>query len=239
MKNEKREFVMLESKHTAEMAKDHRKRVRERFLKGGVNSFDEYQIMEMILFEFLPRVDTYPVAHRLIDKFGSLAGVISAPVEELTAVDGIGKKTAERLHFLGLMISLTVEKELAAFPFVREENIISYLSWTLRRFPVDSVCIMYLDGKDRLIDRVLCEHGGNGRSLMEEIRIGILANRPKKVVLSHKHPENDLRPSPDDLYVTSSFKELCKELGVTARAHYIISGYKAINAMEKEENNGK
>lgn len=219
------------------MAKNHRKRVRERFLKGGKNSFDEYQLMEMLLFEFIPRVDTYPMAHELIDEFGSIAGVISADPDVIVEkVDGIGKKTAERLILLGELTALIVEKEMTAYPFAREENTIPYLSWTLKRFPTDTVCILYLDKKDRFIDRTLkLATDDMNRELLEEIKVGVSINKPAKVVLAHKHPENDLKPSPDDLYVTSHFIDLCKELGVTAKAHYIVAGQKVVNIMDGEK----
>lgn len=227
---------ILESKHTADMAKNHRKRVRERFLKGGRNSFDEYQLMEMLLFEFIPRIDTYPIAHDLIDTFGSISGVLSADPDELVKIDGIGKKTAERLILRGELTAIIVEKEMTAYPFAREENIIPYLSWTLKRFPTDTVCIVYLDKKNRFIDRTLKPATDDmNRELLEEIKVGITINNPAKVVLAHKHPDGDLKPSPDDLYVTTHFIDLCRELGVTAVAHYIVSGQKVVNIMDGEK----
>ena len=63
--------------------KDHRQRVRERYLKEGLDGFSEVQVLELLLFYVIPRQDTNPIAHRLIDRFGSLHQVLEAPVEEL------------------------------------------------------------------------------------------------------------------------------------------------------------
>ena len=72
----------------------HRGRVKRRFLANGLDGFDEHTMLELLLFYSIPRADVNPLAHSLIAKFGSLAGVFDAPVEELTAVEGVSENTA-------------------------------------------------------------------------------------------------------------------------------------------------
>lgn len=216
------------------MAKGHRKRMRERLLNGGINSFDDYQIMEMLLFEFLPRIDTYPVAHRLIDKFGSVTGVIEAPFEELILVDGIGKKTAEKLNYLGALTSLTVEKILSDAPMSNQSDVAAYLVWVLKKYPVDSVCIMYLSGRNMLIDRKLfSSFAENERSIIEEIEREARRVGAKKVIIAHKHPEDDVTPSADDLNLANAFLKLSAKLEIVPAGNYIVSGTKAVNIAEE------
>ena len=80
--------------------KDHRQRVRERYLKEGLDGFSEVQVLELLLFYVIPRQDTNPIAHRLIDRFGSLYQVLEAPVEELEKVEGIGPNAALLLSLI-------------------------------------------------------------------------------------------------------------------------------------------
>lgn len=74
--------------------KDHRKRLRKRYAEEGIDFFEDHNVLELLLFYALPRVDTNPIAHRLISRFGSLSGVFSASEDELCEVEGMGKASA-------------------------------------------------------------------------------------------------------------------------------------------------
>ena len=78
----------------------HRERLKKRFLEHGLESFEDYSVLELLLFYALPRSDVNPIAHALINKFGSLAAVFDAPVEELTHVPGIGINAAEYIKLI-------------------------------------------------------------------------------------------------------------------------------------------
>src|ERR1700754_1216743 len=75
----------------------HRKRLRERFQNGGADAVPDYELLEMILFRAFPRIDTKPIAKRLLTKFGSFADVVSAPAERLKEVEGVGDRAVEEL----------------------------------------------------------------------------------------------------------------------------------------------
>ena len=72
----------------------HRQRLKDRFCKEGLDNFDEHQVLELLLFYCIPRMDTNPIAHALLQRFGSLSQVLEAPVEELEKVPGIGHNAA-------------------------------------------------------------------------------------------------------------------------------------------------
>jgi len=88
------------------MHEHHRKRLRRRYESTGLDNFEEHVILELLLFNSIPRTDTNPTAHRLIDKFGSLGGVFAASEKELCEVSGVGKVTARMLRSVpALMLS--------------------------------------------------------------------------------------------------------------------------------------
>ena len=72
----------------------HRERLRQRFLRHGLDSFDDHNVLELLLFYCLPRRDTNELAHHLLERFGSLAGVFDARYEELLKTEGIGENAA-------------------------------------------------------------------------------------------------------------------------------------------------
>ena len=80
--------------------KDHRKRVKKRFREEGLDHFDQVHALELLLFYGIPQGDTNPLAHQLIDHFGSLAGVLDAPVEELERIPGVGEHVSTLLSLV-------------------------------------------------------------------------------------------------------------------------------------------
>ena len=72
----------------------HREKMRQRFLKGGLDSFADHEALELLLYYAIPRRDTNPIAHALMERYGSLSAVLTAPVEDLQRVAGIGESAA-------------------------------------------------------------------------------------------------------------------------------------------------
>ena len=89
----------------AELHKDHRKRMREKFTKIGLSAFRDHEILEMLLFYTVPRRDTNETGHNLLKEFGSLGGVFSASKQELCKVEGIGDASAEYMGKIRRMLN--------------------------------------------------------------------------------------------------------------------------------------
>ena len=85
--------------------KHHRQRLKERFLQEGLDSFDPVNILELMLFYAIPQGDTNPTAHRLLDTFGSLSGVMNASVENLCQVKGVGRHPHQAVRGGGASLS--------------------------------------------------------------------------------------------------------------------------------------
>ena len=86
----------------------HRDRLRERFIRDGLDGFEEHNILEMLLFYPIPQKDTNELAHALLDRFGSLESVFNATPEELMQIDGVGEHTARFLS----MFSKTIDARI-------------------------------------------------------------------------------------------------------------------------------
>ncbi len=86
----------------------HRERVRKRYRTGGLEPFAQHEVLEFLLFSYIPRADTNPLAHRLLEQIGELIDVLSAPTEKLTEVPGVGWKTADRLSSLKPVESMRI-----------------------------------------------------------------------------------------------------------------------------------
>ena len=95
----------------------HRERMRRRFRENGLTGFADHEVLELLLYYAIPRRDTNPIAHALLDRFGGLSGVFSAPAELLEQVDGVGENTAAFLRLIPLASARArlaeAERELA------------------------------------------------------------------------------------------------------------------------------
>ena len=229
----------MAGKHPGNESKNHRSRLRKRYSAGGADSFDDYLLMELLLFEFIPRVDTYPAAHKLIDTFGSIEKVFGADKNELVKIEGIGPKTAERIELFGDVIERTVAQRLSGVPLLTESSAAPYLLWTFRNLEADTSALLLLDSKGMLMERnVFLPSDSKEGTLLESAKDILKNRRPKYAVLAHKHPKKTDEPSPEDLSLTKKFEALCKDAGTTALAHYIVTDTEVTAVMRHSENKG-
>lgn len=207
--------------------REHRLRVKERFLRGGLDNFSPHELLELILFYAIPQKDTNVIGHRLIERFGSLAGVFSARQEELCEVDGISDHAATllRLWLPAASYALAREKEEDCV-FDTVGRIGEYL---IRRYigvGCETVFLMLLDNSYRLIDCVKVYEGSvnsvgiTARKLIETA----LFRGAAMAVLAHNHPNGTVIPSSDDLHTTATVREAFETVGVSFLEHILVAG---------------
>lgn len=204
----------------------HRKRMREEFLSGGLEGFSDYRALELLLCYSRLQGDVNPIAHALLNTFGSLAGVFEAPVEQLMAVPGVGENTAILIRLitemnrryldarnrLGDILSDTQQiRELFLPCFFGARNEMVYLA-----------C---LDAKHKVLGmRKLGEGTANttvitGRRVVETA----LNLNASTVVIAHNHTSGIAVPSRDDIAVTHYLFELLQKVGVELYDHVIFA----------------
>ena len=204
----------------------HRKRVKEEFLANGLSGMPDHRALELLLFYAIPQGDVNPLAHRLIDRFGSLSGVLQAGPEQLMAVDGVGRSTAVLIglvnglkarcleinnSFDGQMVS-TKQFEMLLLPlFFGQRNELAYL-----------VC---MDGKNKLI---VTKKLGEGiadtvQITARKVLETALACNATRVVLAHNHVSGVALWSDADLDTTLRLRRVLREAGIELMDHFIIA----------------
>ena len=178
----------------------HRERLRERYRDNGILSMQEHEILEMLLFYSIPVVNTNPVAHALLNEFGSLRNVFEATPDALSQVEGLGEKSALYLSFLGdIFTTISKNNENKKVPMTFN----SMGELLVREFEKDKterVVAVMLDAKDRIICK---EHISNGSVTgahldMKKIARIALTKDVAKVVIAHNHPDGNPNPSTAD-----------------------------------------
>ena len=204
----------------------HREKMRQRFLKSGLESFADHEALELLLYYAIPRRDTNPIAHDLMDRYGSLAAVLSAPAEDLEKVKGIGESAAVLLRLAGQIYPKArmaeVEKGTA---LTSVEAVGAYL---LERFSgqrSEMLCQLCLDAKGKLL---VCKRlsEGSASSVEMDIRKVVetaLLTGASAVILAHNHPSGVALPSDDDYATTRRVKAALETIGVVLADHLILA----------------
>lgn len=204
----------------------HREKMRQRFLSGGLESFADHEALELLLYYAIARRDVNPIAHALMERYGSLSAVLAAPVEDLQSVEGIGEHAAVLLK---LVPQLARKARLAEAQQDLALTTVSRVgSYLLERFEGECREVLYqlcLDRKGKLLACKQMQQGGVGdaeldvRSLMENA----ILTRASGVILSHNHPSGIALPSAEDIAATKRVQEALATIGVTLVDHIIVA----------------
>lgn len=183
----------------------HRHRVKARFCEEGLDHFEEHQVLELLLFYCIPRVDTNPIAHGLLDHFGSLAKVFEAPVEELEKVPGIGHNTAVFLSLVmaaGRYYQVSAASRNVMLHTVEECG--EYLLPLFYGKRNETVYLLCLDAKCKVLTCKMIGEGSVNSAGVPIRRIveTALAANATSVVLAHNHPSGLAVPSDADILTT-------------------------------------
>ena len=213
----------------------HRERMKKRFLEHGLDNFDDVNALELLLFYALPRRDTNALAHALLDRFGSLAGVLDASAAELMSVDGVGENAAGLLQLIPAVSRRYVAgKTPAAEPVDSPTTAGRYF---LPRFLYETdevVMALLLDARRRPI---LCREIGRGTVDAAQISARKLAalcleRRASSVIVAHNHPSGSAMPSAEDEAFTARLAEALSVLGVELSDHIIVAGTDYVSLRE-------
>jgi len=204
----------------------HRERLRERFVQEGLDHFSEIQALELALFYTIPRKDTNPIAHALLDRFGSLSQVLEAPVEELRKVAGVGESTAVFLRLITelgryYMVNRTTQVKVLTTLEQCAEYMLPYFYG--RR--VETVYLLCLDAKCKVLCcREIAEGSVNsaGISIRKVVETALSANATS-VVLAHNHPSGVALPSGEDVQTSVRVAAALSAVEIQLVDHVVVA----------------
>ena len=205
--------------------RDHRQRLRARFLEGGAQALPDYEMLELVLFRAIPRADVKPLARRLLDAFGDFAAVVSAPAPRLEEVEGVGPAVICELRVVEAAAHRLARARVLDRPVISSwEAVISYLRAALGHLSTEAFRVLYLDRKNVLIAD---EAQGAGtvdhvpvypREVMKRaLELGASA-----LILVHNHPSGDPTPSREDIEMTRQIEDAGRVLGITLHDHIVV-----------------
>ncbi len=204
---------------------DHRKRLRTRFMEGGAQAMPEYELLELVLFRAIPRQDVKPLARRLMDTFGDFNRVLSAPVDRLTAVKGVGTAVAQELKIVEAAAHrMARSKVMKQHVISGWDAVLDYCHTTMAHRETEQFRILFLDRKNVLIADEEQARGTVDHVPVypREVMRRALELNASALILVHNHPSGDPTPSESDISITCQIGAAAQALGLTVHDHLII-----------------
>jgi DNA repair protein RadC len=206
-------------------ADGHRARMRQRLLKAGPDALADHEMLEMLLFLALPRRDTKPVARALLTRFGNFGSVISAPVAELAATEGLGEAGLAALKLVQGAALRLLRQQAAAEPVLSSwDRLIDYLSASMMHERVEQFRVLFLDTRNRLIADEVQSRGSisHAPAYPREVVRRCLELHASAVILAHNHPSGEPAPSREDVAMTADIQRAAQTMGIAVHDHIII-----------------
>ena len=217
------------------MHENHRDRVKKRFLSEGLETFEPHNVLELLLFYSIPQRDTNELAHCLIDRFGSVAGVFDASFDDLISVPGIKEHSATLIKMIPeLSRRYLLEKNKSGEPLSDMDKVARHLVNYYVGINIETVVLLLLDNKFNVIDLVKIHEGSVNSSAvtMRKLVETALFKRASIAILAHNHPDGVPIPSGDDIFTTREAKHAFDLVGVNMMGHIIVAGQSYVNIFD-------
>jgi DNA repair protein RadC len=205
--------------------RDHRARLRDRFLQGGAQALPDYELLELVLFRAIPRQDVKPLARALIDRFGDFNRVLSAPAPRLLEVPGVGAAVLTELKIVEAAAHRMARARVIQRHVISSwDAVLDYCHTVMAHREVEQFRVLYLDRKNLLI-----ADEEQGRGTVDHVPVyprevikRALELNASALILVHNHPSGDPTPSDSDIAMTAEIDRAAQALGLTLHDHLII-----------------
>lgn len=202
----------------------HRERLRQKFLDDKLT---DYELLEMLLSFVIPRRDVRPLARGLIEQFGSVYQVITAPIDSLIAFKGVGRNTAIFIKSIHKIMLAGYKSNLDKVTIFHNEKILTnYCLLLMAGKTKEEIHILYLDEDNRLLADDLHSVGTVdwAAAYPREILKRALELNAKSIVMLHNHPKPNTSFSVDDIELTERVRDLLSTVDIDVHDHYVVSG---------------
>lgn len=204
----------------------HRDRLRQRFAADFGDGLPDYELLELILFQLIPRRDVKPLAKEMIARFGSFAEVVAAPVAQLETFTGMGEISALALKTYHAAAKRLAQQQVLQKPVLNHRQaVLDYCRIAMAYETKEQFRILFLNNKNILIADEVQQVGTINHTPVypREMVKRALDLSATALILVHNHPSGDPTPSRDDIEMTKKLREAGKPVGIAIHDHLIIA----------------
>jgi DNA repair protein RadC len=223
-----------------ELNEGHRERLRRRFEREGLDSFEPHEVLELLLFYVIPRGNVNHIGHRLINRFGSLAGVFNATAAELQTVDGVGESSALYLSLLPAVCRrylMSSVQDKGVMPLSNSAYAHEYAAPYFVGRTVETLYLICLNNAGIPVECSYISEGTINATQIDMRRIveAVVRNNAVAAILCHNHPDGIAKPSPEDIAVTRKAAAILDSIGVVLLDHLILVDGDFVSFHDSEE----
>jgi DNA repair protein RadC len=209
---------------------NHRKRLRERFQKAGADGMHDYELLELLLTYSIPRRDVKPIAKTLIERFGSLAGILDADGEELAKIKGVGEMSATLISLVRELYSTYLAENMKKGDVLSSpESVLKFARVRLAGLTNEAFMVIFLNVKNEVLDYTLLHEGTIDSVEIYPRRIieTALGKHAAGIILIHNHPSGNPAPSREGKALTSEITSAARTLDIRVLDHIVVgrAGY--------------
>lgn len=213
----------------------HRQRMRDRFVRHGLSGFSEHEVLEMLLFYAIPRINTNDIAHRLITQFGSLYGVLCADMEDLRKVKGVTENAAILLKMLPAIYPKCLRANNTDCPLYYPDDSMRYFQdvYAFDTVEVLRIACLYNDLRIQSCEVIAQGKITRVESTVEDIVRHCTQYDCSNVIIAHNHPETTAMPSAQDIASTHHLFEKLDFYNISLIDHIIVGADGEAHSMRK------
>ncbi|MEL7107774.1 MAG: DNA repair protein RadC [Pseudomonadota bacterium] len=200
--------------------------MRGKLIRRGADALDDYELLETLLFAFIPRRDVKPIAKALLQKFGSLSAIFDAEAKELQSLPGVGETVAAYLHATREISARAARETLQAKPIISSWTaLLGYVRGQLQHQRREQFRVLFLDKKNQLIADELMSQGTVDHAPVypREIARRALELSASALILVHNHPSGDPTPSTADIDITREIIDALEPFEIKVHDHLIAA----------------
>lgn len=209
------------------MHEGHRQRMKARFLKEGIDSFETHEVLELLLFYAIPRSNTNTIAHELIREFGSLSRVFEANPADLTKVEGVSSHSAVLIHMIPALTRIYNQDKWGEKPTLQTSQLAGEFATSLLvGRPQETLIMICLNKQKKVLNWKVINEGDAGETILSQRLIveEALLQNAQGIILAHNHPSGSLKPSYEDQIATRSICHTLQALHMELIDHFIVAG---------------
>ena len=203
----------------------HRKRLKDKFLNNDAKSLQDYEILELLLFQAIPRKDVKPLAKELIYHFGNITQLIAADKEKILAIPGTTENVFLSLHIIKELIGRVLAEQVIKKHVISSWSaLLDYLKFKMGKLKLEQFRVLFLNKKNMLIADEVMATGTIDQTPVypREIVKKALYHEAGAIILVHNHPSGNAKPSNSDIDLTTQIVNACNTISVTVHDHVII-----------------
>ena len=210
---------------SSSIAPGHRKRLRDRFIKGGLAGFSDYEIVELLLSLGTPRRDCKQQAKEAIKRFKTLRGVLSASLEELQEINGVGAHSALGIRLVQEAAREFLKEKIVDKPVYKSaQEMFDYLYHSMRDLKKEVFKVIYLNSRSQIIDTADLFEGTVSSSAVSprEVMEGAIKSNAASIIFVHNHPSGNAEPSRSDKQLTKDLVYAGSIMQIKVLDHLVI-----------------